>query len=239
MVAFLPGHMEWDQLSTASRTSLLHRVRCARILGWCGNLGVPMVPVQVARLMAEYQHRSEGVATYCHGHSYMGQRVVGPISKVLVWQWSSCCDSQHRLVSGQAPNAPDVIPVLLCSLLPMLRFGSPHRGCGKLQGRHIVEGQTIFSLPSHRPAPPLLQSHNSCWNWCWTPACHVRTSPQKWLVPRTEIFGPPRKQCTAAACGIPDATIKMLGRWQSLAYSLYIRTPRVQLASIASRLAAV
>ena len=44
---------------------------------------------------------------------------------------------------------------------------------------------------------------------------------------------------TAAACGIPDATIKMLGRWQSSAYSLYIRTPRAQLASIASRLAAV
>ena len=43
----------------------------------------------------------------------------------------------------------------------------------------------------------------------------------------------------AAACGIPDATIKMLGRWQSSAYSLYIRTPRVQLASIASHLAAV
>ena len=43
---------------------------------------------------------------------------------------------------------------------------------------------------------------------------------------------------TAAACGIEDATIKMLGRWQSSAYTLYIRTPRDQLASIAARLAA-
>ena len=43
---------------------------------------------------------------------------------------------------------------------------------------------------------------------------------------------------TAAACGIPDATIKMLGRWESSAYSLYIKTPRAQLASIATQLAA-
>ena len=43
---------------------------------------------------------------------------------------------------------------------------------------------------------------------------------------------------TAAACGIEDATIKKLGRWQSSAYTLYIRTPRDQLASIAARLAA-
>ena len=33
----------------------------------------PMVPFRVARLVAEYQHRGEGDATYCHGHSYMGQ----------------------------------------------------------------------------------------------------------------------------------------------------------------------
>ena len=45
-----------------------------------------MVPFQVARLVAEYQYRGEGIATYCYGHSYMGQRVVGPISKVLVRQ---------------------------------------------------------------------------------------------------------------------------------------------------------
>lgn len=44
---------------------------------------------------------------------------------------------------------------------------------------------------------------------------------------------------TAAACGIPEATIKMLGRWQSSAYTLYIQTPRAQLASIAARLASV
>ena len=41
---------------------------------------------------------------------------------------------------------------------------------------------------------------------------------------------------TAAARGIPETTIKMLGRWQSAAYTLYIRTPRAELASIMSRL---
>ena len=30
---------------------------------------------------------------------------------------------------------------------------------------------------------------------------------------------------TAAACGIPKGTIKMLGHWQSAAYMLYIQTP--------------
>ena len=43
---------------------------------------------------------------------------------------------------------------------------------------------------------------------------------------------------TAAAKGVPDSTIKMLGRWESSAYMLYIRTPREQLANIASRLSA-
>ena len=43
---------------------------------------------------------------------------------------------------------------------------------------------------------------------------------------------------TAAAHGIPEATIKMLGRWQSSAYTIYIKTPRAELAAIASRLAA-
>jgi len=31
---------------------------------------------------------------------------------------------------------------------------------------------------------------------------------------------------------VSDATIKMLGRWQSSAYQLYIRTPREQLAGV-------
>jgi len=35
----------------------------------------------------------------------------------------------------------------------------------------------------------------------------------------------------AAMQGISDATIKMLGRWKSSAYQLYIKTPRDQLAS--------
>jgi len=37
---------------------------------------------------------------------------------------------------------------------------------------------------------------------------------------------------TAAKHGICDSTIKMLGRWESSAYLLYIRTPRDQLAKI-------
>jgi len=38
---------------------------------------------------------------------------------------------------------------------------------------------------------------------------------------------------TAAGRGIPDATIKTLGRWESSAYLLYIKLPREQLANIA------
>ena len=42
----------------------------------------------------------------------------------------------------------------------------------------------------------------------------------------------------AAAAGIPDHTIKMLGRWQSEAYHLYIRTPRETLAGYSRLLGA-
>lgn len=41
---------------------------------------------------------------------------------------------------------------------------------------------------------------------------------------------------TAAKQGINDATIKMLGRWKSSAYKLYIKTPRTELASYSQRL---
>ena len=34
---------------------------------------------------------------------------------------------------------------------------------------------------------------------------------------------------TAAANGVSDSLIKTMGRWESLAYTLYIRTPREQL----------
>ena len=43
----------------------------------------------------------------------------------------------------------------------------------------------------------------------------------------------------AAACGIPEATIKMLGRWKSSAYTLYIQTPRSELATISQSIARV
>ena len=36
----------------------------------------------------------------------------------------------------------------------------------------------------------------------------------------------------AAAAGVPAHFIKMLGRWESEAYQLYVRTPRESLASI-------
>lgn len=41
---------------------------------------------------------------------------------------------------------------------------------------------------------------------------------------------------TAAAVGIPESTIKMLGRWESTAYLRYIRTPREQLIPISASL---
>lgn len=41
---------------------------------------------------------------------------------------------------------------------------------------------------------------------------------------------------TAAAVGVEDSTIQMLGRWKSSAYLSYIRTPRDQLAAISHRL---
>ena len=41
---------------------------------------------------------------------------------------------------------------------------------------------------------------------------------------------------TASHQEVSEATIKMLGRWESSAYLRYIKTPRVQLASISSRL---
>lgn len=43
---------------------------------------------------------------------------------------------------------------------------------------------------------------------------------------------------SAAECGLPESTIKMLGRWQSSAYMLYIKTPQEALASVARVLAA-
>ena len=41
---------------------------------------------------------------------------------------------------------------------------------------------------------------------------------------------------TAALCGIQDSTIKMLGRWQSSAYTLYIQTPPSSLIPLSKRL---
>ena len=42
---------------------------------------------------------------------------------------------------------------------------------------------------------------------------------------------------TAAAVGIPDSTIQTLGRWQSAAFLLYIRTPKERLAALSASLA--
>ena len=41
---------------------------------------------------------------------------------------------------------------------------------------------------------------------------------------------------TAAARGIPDSLIKTMGRWESSAYTLYIRTPKDQLRDVAKAL---
>ena len=42
---------------------------------------------------------------------------------------------------------------------------------------------------------------------------------------------------TAAARGVQDSLIKTMGRWESVAYQLYVRTPREQLAAVAATLA--
>ena len=42
----------------------------------------------------------------------------------------------------------------------------------------------------------------------------------------------------AAQAGIPDHTIKMLGRWESAAYTVYIRTPALDLANLSARIIA-
>lgn len=41
---------------------------------------------------------------------------------------------------------------------------------------------------------------------------------------------------TAAQQGVPDSLIKMLGRWKSIAYQEYIRTPRATLCSVSKTL---
>ena len=42
---------------------------------------------------------------------------------------------------------------------------------------------------------------------------------------------------SAAAAGVEDALIKILGRWQSSAYLRYVRVPRESLANVSVRLA--
>ena len=42
---------------------------------------------------------------------------------------------------------------------------------------------------------------------------------------------------SAAAAGVEDSIIKILGRWQSSAYTQYVRVPPDQLAEVSSRLA--
>ena len=43
---------------------------------------------------------------------------------------------------------------------------------------------------------------------------------------------------TAASCGLQDSLIKTLGRWESAAYTIYIRTPRTELCGVAAKLVA-
>ena len=40
-----------------------------------------------------------------------------------------------------------------------------------------------------------------------------------------------------AACGVQDSLIKTMGRWESVAYQLYVQTPQEQLAAVAATLA--
>ena len=41
---------------------------------------------------------------------------------------------------------------------------------------------------------------------------------------------------TAAACGFEDSTIKLLGRWASNAFQIYVKTPRTTLAAVSAKL---
>ena len=43
---------------------------------------------------------------------------------------------------------------------------------------------------------------------------------------------------TTAARGIQDSLIEAMGRWESVAYQLYVRTPQAQLLSVSKALAA-
>ena len=43
---------------------------------------------------------------------------------------------------------------------------------------------------------------------------------------------------TAASCGLQDSIIKTLGRWESAAYTIYIRTPKTELCAVAAKLVA-
>ena len=40
---------------------------------------------------------------------------------------------------------------------------------------------------------------------------------------------------TAAACGLSDSLTKILGRWESSAYMLYIQTPQSTLCSVVQK----
>ena len=42
---------------------------------------------------------------------------------------------------------------------------------------------------------------------------------------------------TAARWGVQDSLIKTMGRWESVAYQLYVRTPQEQLVAVTSTLA--
>lgn len=67
----------------------------------------------------------------------------------------------------------------------------------------------------------------------------VRTALSKAGIESTKYSGHSFRSgaaTTAAHHGISDATIKMLGRWKSNAYQLYIKTPREQLAAITKKL---
>ena len=41
---------------------------------------------------------------------------------------------------------------------------------------------------------------------------------------------------TVAACGLPESLIKTFGRWESLAYMLYIRTSQSSLCTVVRKL---
>ena len=81
----------------------------------------------------------------------------------------------------------------------------------------------------------LLLTRSAVVHLLWDVSCHAGL-PYKSLKGHSFCVG---AASTAAAAGLPDWLIKVLGQWSSDCYQLYIRTPCIVLLSAAPRMAVV